>query len=102
MFMSTAKQIAISAARPAKTGLLAAAIVAATYLAAMAGPPQLLADAHASNTCSAVEVVFARGTGEPDGVGAVGQAFVDALRGDLGGENINVYAVNYAASYNFM
>lgn len=52
--------------------------------------------------CSDVEVVFARGTDEPAGVGRVGQAFVDALRGDLGGKSVGVYAVNYPASYDFL
>ena len=33
--------------------------------------------------CPDVEVVFARGTFEPPGVGATGQAFVDALRARL-------------------
>ena len=31
----------------------------------------------AANPCPDVEVVFARGTTEPPGVGGVGQAFVD-------------------------
>ncbi len=31
--------------------------------------------------CPDVDVAFARGTGEPPGVGGIGQAFVDALRG---------------------
>jgi cutinase len=35
--------------------------------------------------CPDVEVVFARGTFEPPGVGDTGQAFVDALRGQVGG-----------------
>ena len=30
--------------------------------------------------CPDVEVVFARGTAEPPGVGGIGQAFVDSLR----------------------
>jgi cutinase len=38
-----------------------------------------IASAHA-DSCPAVQVVFARGTGEPDGTGRVGEAFVDALR----------------------
>lgn len=33
--------------------------------------------------CPDVEVVFARGTNEPPGVGGVGQAFVDSLRPKL-------------------
>ncbi|MCV7413114.1 cutinase [Mycobacterium florentinum] len=48
--------------------------------------------------CPDVQVVFARGTGEPDGVGPTGQAFVDNLRGREGGKSVDVYAVNYPAS----
>lgn len=51
--------------------------------------------------CPDVEVVFARGTGEPPGVGGVGQAFVDAVRAQAGGKSVNVYPVNYPASGNF-
>ncbi|KAA1249071.1 cutinase family protein, partial [Mycobacterium simiae] len=43
------------------------------------------------------EVTFARGTGEPPGIGQVGEAFVDSLR-QQSGKSIGVYAVNYAAS----
>ena len=58
--------------------------------------------ASAADACPDVEVVFARGTNEPAGIGRVGQAFVDALRSDLNGKTVNVYAVNYPASYDFM
>jgi cutinase len=51
--------------------------------------------------CPDVEVVFARGTGEPPGVGGVGQAFVDALRSQVGTRSLGVYAVNYSASSDF-
>lgn len=51
--------------------------------------------------CSDVEVVFARGTGEPVGVGGVGQAFVDSLRSKVGGKSVDVYAVQYPASLDF-
>ncbi len=51
--------------------------------------------------CSDVEVIFARGTGEPPGVGGVGQSFIDALRSDADGKSISVYPVNYAASGDF-
>lgn len=50
--------------------------------------------AHAS-ACPSTEVVFARGTNEPPGVGEIGQAFVDALHPD------SVYAVDYPASMDF-
>jgi len=51
--------------------------------------------------CPDVEVVFARGTGEPPGVGNVGQAFVDALRWQMMGKSVGVYAINYPASGDF-
>jgi cutinase len=51
--------------------------------------------------CSDVEVVFARGTAEPPGVGGVGQAFVDALRSKVGARSLGVYAINYPASADF-
>jgi hypothetical protein len=51
--------------------------------------------------CPDIEVVFARGTAEPPGVGATGQGFVDALRAQAGGREVAVYPVNYEASSNF-
>jgi cutinase len=51
--------------------------------------------------CPDVEIVFARGTTEPPGVGGIGQAFVDSLRSQLGGRSVGVYAVNYPASRDF-
>jgi cutinase-like protein len=44
--------------------------------------------------CPDVEIVFARGTTEPPGVGGIGQAFVDSLSSQLGGRSVGVYAVN--------
>src|SRR3954453_13261106 len=55
----------------------------------------------AASPCPDVEVVFARGTFEPPGVGDTGQAFVDALRATLGGKSVDVYPVNYPASLDF-
>src|SRR6476619_6646131 len=55
----------------------------------------------AAEPCPDVEVIFARGTGEPPGVGGVGQAFVDALRSQVGSKSVEVYPVNYAASSDF-
>lgn len=60
------------------------------------------ASAQAAESCSDVEVVFARGTAEPAGLGLVGQAFVDDLRSALGGRTVSSYAVNYPASYDFL
>ena len=52
--------------------------------------------------CPDIEVVFARGTAEPEGVGRVGQAFTDALSSQVGGRSVSSYAVNYPASYDFL
>lgn len=74
-------------------GAVAVAIVAAVIPA-----PAASADIE---PCPDVELVFARGTGEPPGLGRVGQAFVDALAPQLGGRSLDVYPVNYPASFNF-
>ena len=58
--------------------------------------------ASAASGCSDVEVVFARGTAEPTGVGREGQAFIDSLKSDLKGKTVSTYAVDYPASYDFM
>jgi cutinase len=55
-----------------------------------------------ADACPAVEVLFARGTGEPTGVGRVGQGMVDALRPLIGNKSIAVDAVDYPASYDFL
>lgn len=77
-------------------GAVGAGLMFATGVVALAP------SASAANACSDVEVVFARGTNEPAGVGQVGQAFVDALKGDVRGKTVRTYAVNYPASYDFM
>src|SRR6478752_1136688 len=73
-------------------------VVAATsaILGSVAGMPTAAAE-----PCPDVQVIFARGTFEPAGVGVTGQAFVDALTGKLGGKSIDVYPVNYPASLDF-
>ncbi|HME47573.1 cutinase family protein [Mycobacterium sp.] len=52
--------------------------------------------------CPDVEVIFARGTGEPPGVGSVGQAFVNSLSSRVGGRSVGVYAVDYPATLNVL
>ncbi|MCV7244091.1 cutinase family protein [Mycobacterium mantenii] len=75
-------------------GLGAAALAtAAGLLATPAAAPKASAD-----DCPDVEVIFARGTNEPPGLGRVGDAFVDSLRQQTDGLNILPYGVNYAAS----
>ena len=84
-----------------KTHALLAGVATGGLIAASAiglGAPT----AAAAPGCSDVEVVFARGTDEPAGLGREGQAFVDALRGDLRGKTVSTYAVAYPASYDFM
>lgn len=51
--------------------------------------------------CPDVEVVFARGTTEPPGIGRIGQSFVDTLRSHVGGKSVGVYPVNYPATTDF-
>lgn len=51
----------------------------------------------AASDCPAAEVTFARGTGEPPGIGRVGEAFVESLRQQTT-LSIGVYAVDYSAS----
>ncbi|MCV7176011.1 cutinase family protein [Mycolicibacterium sphagni] len=72
-------------------------------LTALTAAPFGVPSAAAAEGCPDVEVVFARGTFEPPGVGGIGQAFVDQLRGEpqLAGKSVDVYAVNYPASLNF-
>src|ERR1700739_2577607 len=56
----------------------------------------------AARPCPDGEVVFARGTNEPPGVGSVGQAFIDSLRSQARGRSVGVYAVNYPATDDFV
>jgi len=77
---------------------LAGAAVAATWGLTAAVLQSAALPAASAQGCPDTEVVFARGTGEPPGVGPTGQAFVDALRSRLGGKSMGVYAVNYPAS----
>ena len=79
--------------------LLAIAAVVAPALLSIS--PATAPSAHADG-CPDIEVVFARGTDEPPGIGRVGQAFVDALRNRVGNRSVGVYAVNYPASWDFL
>jgi cutinase len=80
--------------RMVRGGLIAAVSAWATLIGVGAPPA-------AAQPCPDVEVVFARGTGEPPGVGGVGQAFVDAVRAQAGPRTVGVYAVEYPASGDF-
>lgn len=74
-----------------------AALAASTLM--LAGP---LAPAAQAADCPDIEVVFARGTTEAPGIGRVGGAFVDDLRGRVAPRSVGVYAVNYPASWDFL
>jgi cutinase len=80
---------------------LASALTAGLLAIAPAMLPMPVPSATAA-PCPDVQVVFARGTNEPVGVGRVGQAFIDALGTALGARSVASYAVNYPASYDFM
>ncbi|MCW2516315.1 MAG: putative cutinase Cut1 [Mycobacterium sp.] len=73
------------------------ALVSAPIPAASAEPPV----GASAPGCSDIEVVFARGTGEPPGVGGVGQVFVDSLRSKVGAKTLDVYGVQYPATVDF-
>ncbi|WP_156752065.1 cutinase family protein [Mycobacterium sp. ACS1612] len=55
-----------------------------------------------ADDCPDIEVTFARGTNDAPGLGNVGDAFVSALRGKVGGRSVGAYAVNYPANYDFL
>lgn len=55
-----------------------------------------------ADPCNDVDVVFARGTSEPAGIGRVGEALVDALTPLIGGQSIGSYGVVYPATYDFL
>ncbi|WP_099021509.1 cutinase family protein [Mycolicibacterium palauense] len=94
--------MAIGALRfPARSRLLSRLAAAIAAIAALWAPQAAGVAAAAPASCPDVEVVFARGTFEAPGVGAVGQAFIDALDGRLGGRSVDVYGVNYPASLDF-
>jgi cutinase len=76
--------------------LAMAAALAVTAFAISPLPPA------GAQGCPDIEVTFARGTDEPPGLGRVGGAFVDALRGRVGGRSVGAYAVNYPASFDFL
>jgi cutinase len=78
---------------------IASAAVVAPSLSPM--PIRVLATASAQG-CPDIQVVFARGTNEDAGLGAVGGAFVDALRSKVGGKSVDAYAVGYPATFDFL
>lgn len=79
-------------------------VAVAIGITALVGAFALLSEpapAASAAPCPDVEVVFARGSGEPPGLGGVGQSFADALQTAIGARSLGIYAVNYAASTDF-
>lgn len=83
--------------RSAVTTVAAAASVAAGLAVSTAAAPANLIGAASAAPCPQVEVIFARGRGEPVGIGRIGEVFVGSLRAKVP-QNIGVYAVNYPAN----
>src|SRR6185437_9111377 len=84
--------------------LIAPAIAALPASAALLAPavsPMPIGIASADG-CPDIEVVFARGTNDAPALGNVGDAFVGARRGKVGGRSVGAYAVNYPASFAFL
>ncbi len=77
-------------------GFAAAALLAAALVIAQAATPFPAAIPTASAACPGAEVVFARGRDEPPGLGAVGDALVNSLRGKTR-VPVGAYGVNYPA-----
>lgn len=85
--------------RMLRTSARLAAITSALVCAATAVAVTPSANAAA---CPDIEVVFARGTNDAPALGNVGQAFVDALRPQVGNQTLTTYAVNYPADFDFL
>ena len=81
---------------------LAMRVISGMSIGLMAAACLATAAPAASAECPDVELVFARGTSEPEGIGRVGRALSDQLAASLGGRSLGVYAVNYPASYDFL
>ncbi|MCV7178649.1 cutinase family protein [Mycolicibacterium sphagni] len=95
MFFRAVRGFGVADAR--SVGRRAGVVVVALF---SAGVPLVVAPAlpvASATDCADAEVIFARGTDEPAGMGRVGDALVDALRKQTDGLNVSSYAVNYKA-----
>jgi cutinase len=108
---STAEIAAATASRTKTHGLsrvtpLVAVAATLANSALLITPPtsragETVLTAGTATSCPDVQVVFARGTGEPPGAGRVGDALADSLRSLANGKSVAIYAVQYPASYDF-
>jgi hypothetical protein len=71
---------------------VAASVLSASVLA-------LTSPSASADPCSDIQVVFARGTDDPPGVGPTGQAFIDSLRSRVAAKSLDAYPVNYPATH---
>lgn len=99
MYARSASRQNAATGRALRRGMTSA--VAVLLLIASMGMTSTLPTAAAAD-CPDVEVVFARGTDEPPGIGVVGEALVSSLKPMLKGDTIRSYAVKYPASYDFL
>jgi cutinase len=81
---------------------MSARLAAITSTLVCAAASLAVAPSAAADPCPDIEVVFARGTNDAPGLGRPGQAFADALQGQVGGRTLTTYGVNYPASYDFL
>ncbi|MCV7086149.1 cutinase family protein [Mycolicibacter hiberniae] len=75
--------------------IFSAVLMAGALLTLPAAAPGVAPRATAYD-CPDVEVIFARGTSEPPGVGRVGRALIDSLRQQTS-KRVDEYGVNYPA-----
>jgi cutinase len=73
-------------------------VAVAVSVATFTGGPAPTAGA---DGCPDVQLIFARGTAEPPGMGRVGDALFAALQPALGSRSVEAYAVNYPATITF-
>ena len=81
-------------------GTFRASAVALVFSAAVGS--LLVAPGASADPCPNVQVVFARGTNEPVGMGFTGQAFADSLTAQLPGKTVAVSAVDYPATDDYL
>jgi hypothetical protein len=79
--------------------LLAPAVVAASGVSVSVLTSAI--PSTAADPCPDIQVVFARGTDDPPGVGPTGQAFIDSLRPRVGAKSLDIYPVNYPATFDW-
>jgi cutinase len=85
--------------RPISARVMAAVAV---LIAVVVGAGVTVPSASAAPECPDIDVVFARGTDEPPGIGRGGKALVDTLTPMVKGKSIRTYGVKYPASWDFL